>query len=248
MLDAVFISDLHLHPDRPDILKQFDLFLKWVETRTRTLYILGDFFHAWAGDDTSTAWSNEIAARLALLHEKNIKVYFMRGNRDFLLGNAFFKRAKITGLAEPALIQLGEQQVLLVHGDRYCTKDRAHQWFRRLTRNRWFPALFMTLPAKLRKKIVMGVRLKSETNTRKKADIMDVVPEVLTRHVAACQADMVIHGHTHQPGVTEHFYQGKKQDKKYQQYILSDWDAPPLILCYNKSTGFNFKLAGEGDG
>ena len=243
MLDAVFISDLHLHPDRPDILKQFDLFLEWVQTRTRSLYILGDFFHAWAGDDIESDWSNGIAARLALLHEKNIKIYFMRGNRDFLLGDVFFKRAKITYLEEPALIELNKQQVLLVHGDRYCTKDKAHQWFRCLTRNRWFPALFLKLPRQLRTRIVMGVRLNSEKNT-KKVNVMDVVPKALTKHLAACKADMVIHGHTHQPGVTEHIY----QEKKYQQYILSDWDAPPSVLCYNESTGFNFNLMGDGHG
>jgi UDP-2,3-diacylglucosamine hydrolase len=244
MIDAVFISDLHLHPDRLDISKQFELFLKWVETRTRTLYILGDFFHVWAGDDTSNAFSHAIAARLALLSQQGIKIYFIRGNRDFLLGDAFFKQAQITPLEEPALITLDKQKVMLVHGDRYCTKDKTHQWFRRLTRNRWFPTVFMTLPKQLRTRIVMGVRLKSETNTYKKPAMMQVVSAALTRHLAAYGVDTVIHGHTHQPGLTTHHFQAKK----YQQYVLSDWDAPPQVLCYNKSTGFNFILTGECDG
>jgi UDP-2,3-diacylglucosamine hydrolase len=242
MIDAVFISDLHLHPDRQDILDRFDAFLAWVGTKTRALYILGDFFHLWAGDDTATAWSDEIASKLALLSEQGIKVYFMRGNRDFLLGAAFLKRAKMIALEEPSVITLGDTQVLLVHGDRYCTHDKAHQYFRRLTRNTWFPALFMCLPQKLRIWLAMGVRSNSETNTSKEAAIMQVVPDVLVRHLQQSQVDVVIHGHTHQPGVTTHV----SDQKKYQQYVLSDWDAIPSMLCYNKSTGFNFKLM-KGD-
>ncbi|MDX2345382.1 MAG: UDP-2,3-diacylglucosamine diphosphatase [Legionella sp.] len=243
MNDAVFISDLHLHPDRADILEQFDVFLKWVITSTKTLYILGDFFHVWAGDDTNTTWSDGIAARLAALNQQGVTVYFMHGNRDFLLGDAFFKRACLIPLEEPATITLGNTQVLLVHGDRYCTKDKAHQWFRCLTRNRWFPALFMIIPKRIRTRIVMGVRLNSETNTRKKQIVMNVVPETLTKHLAACDVNTVIHGHTHQPGVTR--YVLNKQN--YQQYVLSDWDAPPSALCYNKSTGFEFNLIGDSD-
>jgi UDP-2,3-diacylglucosamine hydrolase len=238
MIDAVFISDLHLHPDMPDILKRFDVFLNWVEKRTRVLYILGDFFHVWAGDDTSNAWSDSIAARLALLSKQGVQVYFMRGNRDFLLGNDFCKRAQLTLLEEPARIILGTQDVLLVHGDRYCTDDRAHQWFRRVTRNRYFIAVFKMLPKWLRIQIVMGVRSKSEKNTRKKPEIMDVVPAALVGHLKQCGVQVVIHGHTHKPGVTEYHV----DDVCYQQYILSDWDAMPSILCYNKSNGFYFNL------
>ena len=89
----------------------------------------------------------------------------------------------------------------------------------------------------------MGVRLNSETNTRKQAFMMQVVPHVLVRHLKQYQLDCVVHGHTHQPGLTTHIF----QNKEYLQYVLSDWDASPLILCYNKSTGFNFKLIEESD-
>ncbi|MDF1645533.1 MAG: UDP-2,3-diacylglucosamine diphosphatase [Legionellaceae bacterium] len=238
MIEAVFISDLHLHPDMPDILRRFEVFLDWVETKTQTLYILGDFFHVWAGDDTFNAWSDTIAARLAALSQKGMKVYFMRGNRDFLLGDAFFTRAGLIVLEEPTVIYLGANRVVLVHGDRYCTADKAHQWLRFFTRNRWFPAGFMTLPRKLRTQIVMGMRLKSATNTRKKAEIMDVNPDALIQHLKQCDAQIVIHGHTHKPGLTKHVQVGKS----YQQYVLSDWDAPPSALCYNRTTGFNFEL------
>ncbi|MCH9755688.1 MAG: UDP-2,3-diacylglucosamine diphosphatase [Gammaproteobacteria bacterium] len=244
MLEAVFISDLHLHPDMPDISKRFEDFLVWVSHRTRALYILGDFFHVWAGDDTSNAWSDAIASRLALLTKQGMQVYFMRGNRDFLLGETFFKRAGLIVLDEPALIELGGEQVMLVHGDRYCIADKAHQRFRRFTRNRWFPALFMMLPKWLRTRIVMGVRVHSETNTQKQPVMMDVVPASLTKHLKQCGAHIVVHGHTHKPGHTSHLLEGEL----YQQYVLSDWDASPHVLCYDDTIGFNFNLLGEGDG
>ena len=243
MIDAIFISDLHLHPDMPDISKRFDAFLVWVARRTRALYILGDFFHVWAGDDTSNAWSDAIAARLALLGKQGMQVYFMRGNRDFLLGEAFSKRAGFTLLEEPAYITLGDTPVVLVHGDRYCTQDKAHQRFRCLTRNRWFTACFMKFPKRLRVWIVRGVRARSETNLRKQPTIMDVVPASLVAHLKQCDVQTVVHGHTHKPGHTEHVFEGVG----YQQYVLSDWDAPPSILCYDKPIGFYFNRIGEGD-
>ncbi len=236
MIDAVFISDLHLHPDMPEIAKRFEAFLAWVKPRARALYILGDFFHVWAGDDTASAWSDEIAEQLRALSDSGMSVYFMRGNRDFLLGDAFFKQAKLIPLDEPAPIILGDIPVILVHGDRYCTEDKAHQWLRRLTRNCWFDKAFMRLPKWLRMRIVMGVRAHSATNPRKQQVIMDVVPESLTSHLKACGVQTVIHGHTHKPGHTEHQFDGMS----YQQYVLSDWDAPPSVLCYDKTTGFYF--------
>ena len=244
MIDAMFISDLHLHPDMPDISKRFEAFLAWASGRTRALYILGDFFHVWAGDDTSDVWSDAVAARLALLVKQGMHVYFMRGNRDFLLGTGFAKRAGLTLLEEPAVITLGDESVVLVHGDRYCTQDTAHQWFRRLTRNRWFFKCFMMLPKWFRVWIVKGVRQHSETNTGKQPSVMGVVPASLAKHLKQCGVKTVIHGHTHQPGHTVHEF----EQAVYQQYVLSDWDAAPSILCYNKSIGLYFDLLGGSYG
>ncbi|MDF1677581.1 MAG: UDP-2,3-diacylglucosamine diphosphatase [Legionellaceae bacterium] len=244
MMDAVFISDLHLHPDMPDISARFKQFLEWVPMQTKTLYILGDFLHVWAGDDTSNTWSNSIAASLADLSAKGMRVYFMRGNRDFLLGDAFFKRARLIVLEEPTAIELGGARIVLVHGDRYCTKDTAHQWFRRLTRNRWFPRLFLKLPVWLRLRIVMGVRSNSASSVGSKLDKTDIVPQALIKHLNEQDARIVVHGHTHKPGLVKHQAGGDV----YYQYVLSDWDASPTLLCYDKSKGFNFILSGEGHG
>lgn len=238
MNEAVFISDLHLDPNIPEISKRFDDFLVWAASHTRALYILGDFFHAWAGDDTSNAWSDTIADQLATLHEQGVAVYLMRGNRDFLLGRAFACRASSVLLDEPACIELGGMRVMLTHGDRYCTQDKAHQWFRRLTRNRWFSTIFLNVPRHVRERMVAGVRAHSEHNSRKQPDMMDVVPEALIRDLKQHQINIMVHGHTHRPGLTVH----PSADQIYKQYVLSDWDAPPTVLCYNKATGFYFKL------
>jgi len=238
MNEAVFISDLHLDPSIPEISKRFDDFLAWAALETRALYILGDFFHAWAGDDASNAWSHAVADKLAALAAQGVAVYLMRGNRDFLLGRAFASRASSTLLAEPTLIELGGQRVMLTHGDRYCTQDKAHQWFRRFTRNRWFSACFLKIPRYFRTRIVAGVRAHSASNPQKQPDIMDVVPSALIAHMKQCQARIMVHGHTHRPGLTSH----KVNGITYQQYVLSDWDAAPSILCYNQPTGFYFNL------
>lgn len=242
MMDAVFISDLHLHPDNPEITERFERFLTWVTPRTRALYILGDFFHVWAGDDTFDVWSSAIAAQLAHVSAQGVALYFMRGNRDFLVGRAFATRAQLTLLDEPTVIELGGERVVLVHGDAYCTQDKAHQWFRRFTRNRWFSRCFLALPKWLRVRMVMRVRARSETNPRKQPAMMDVVPASLTRHVAQCEARVVVHGHTHMPGHTEHDVSGVC----YHQYVLSDWDASPSILCYDGTRSFYFNLLTEG--
>lgn len=243
MNEAVFISDLHLDPNIPEISKRFDDFLAWVAPRTHALYILGDFFHAWAGDDTSNAWSDAVAGQLAKLSAQGVAVYLMRGNRDFLLGQAFATRASSTLLEEPACIELGGRRVMLTHGDRYCTQDKAHQWFRRLTRNRWFSKFFLKIPKSVRTRIVTGVRAHSASNPRKQPEIMDVVPAALMNHLKHVQANIMVHGHTHRPGLTSHENNGQI----YEQYVLSDWDAAPSILCYNQATGFYFKLFERGD-
>jgi len=234
-LDAVFISDLHLHPDNALITERFNRFVDWAAAEASTVYILGDFFHVWPGDDALDEWSSAIAARLAWLSQQGVTLYFMQGNRDFLLGKRFADLANMTLLAEPALMQLGETSVLLVHGDRYCTKDRAHQSLRKLTRNRWFPRLFLAIPLILRNKLVAGVRKRSQAKTYN-AVSMDVVPEVLLQHMLDCQVTTLIHGHTHRQGVTTYEHEGQT----YARYVLSDWDDNPKILCYDKSKGLYF--------
>lgn len=235
MLDAVFISDLHLHPDETQISARFNAFIDWAAANTRTLYILGDFFHAWAGDDGLERWSQTIAQRLNWLSQHNVKIYYIHGNRDFLVGKQFATMAGMEILSEPAIIAL-DSNVMLVHGDRYCTKDRAHQWFRRLTRNGWFIKVFLHLPLSLRNRLVNKVRQHSQNNKKKDVLAMDVVEVTMLTHMQQHNIGILIHGHTHKPGLRNYEY----NKNKYSQYVLSDWDNSPQLLCYDKTNGFNY--------
>lgn len=234
--EAVFISDLHLHPDESSIMSRFNAFIDWAALHTKQVYILGDFFHAWPGDDALDSWSREIAARLFWLSEQQVTIYYMHGNRDFLLGGQFAKLAGMTILTEPTVIRLNESDVLLVHGDRYCTLDKGHQWFRRLTRNALFPRLFLELPLTLRRKMVAKVRQHSQLNKIKTLIQMDVVIDKMLAHMRKKKVTNLIHGHTHKPGLTSHVHKGQI----FTQYVLSDWDDNPKLLCYDKTKRFNF--------
>lgn len=233
MIDAVFISDLHLHPDEKLITQKFLAFIAWAKQNTQNIYILGDFFHVWPGDEALDDWSMAIAAQLSALARHGINIFFMPGNRDFLLGNKFFASTHITPLSEPSFITLGQEKVLLVHGDRYCTKDISHQWLRLLTRNKLFITMFLKLPFTLRNSLVTKVRAHSQKNRSKPQTVMDVVPTTMLRHMDKMHVKTVIHGHTHKPGLTTH--QGT-----YKQYVLSDWDNNPQLLCYDATVGFYF--------
>ncbi|MFA5960817.1 MAG: UDP-2,3-diacylglucosamine diphosphatase [Tatlockia sp.] len=234
--DAVFISDLHLHPQEPAILSRFHTFTDWAAKNTESVYILGDFFHVWPGDDLQAPWSDAIAARLKWLAGEGVALFFMRGNRDFLVGERFAQAAHLTLLKEPTQIKLGEEQILLVHGDRYCTEDKSHQWFRKLTRNWWFPALFLRLPLGFRIRLVAKVRQHSQMNRRKTPLQMDVVVKHLLTHLQSQKVTTVIHGHTHKPALSNHWY----NEVNYRQFVLSDWDDNPQLLCYNKTNGLKF--------
>lgn len=236
MLEAVFISDLHLHPQQETISKRFYAFTDWMATQKADLYILGDFFHAWAGDDGVEQWSQSIAQRLLKLSRQGIKIYFMHGNRDFLVGRQFAQAAGMQLIKEPYRLKLGGQNLILSHGDCYCLRDKAHQRFRKLTRNRLFPWLFLKIPFTLRNKLVGTVRTHSQNNRNKQLADMDVVPSALTTQLQRMGAEAIIHGHTHKYGFTEHQLNGKL----YQQIVLSDWDDSPQILCYDNSKGFYF--------
>lgn len=236
--DVMFIADLHLHPQQPEITNKFFRFCKWAKNRTKELYILGDFVHAWPGDDAIDAWSGKIIAALASLSASGVKIYFMAGNRDFLIGKKFIRRARLIELPDPSIVTLGGRRVLLTHGDRYCTEDIAHQRLRRFTRNRIFKVFFLRVPYRYRSQIVSKVRKYSVDGKLKPGKNMLAIPNSITKHLQKYNLATVIHGHTHLPGLTTH------QDNlgEYQQYVLSDWDENPLIMCYNDTSKFYYNL------
>lgn len=263
-----FISDLHLKADRPDITQRFDSFLTWAHTHARAVYILGDLFHVWSGDDCADVFSLGIANKLHQLHLNGIAIYFMAGNRDFLLGEAFAVRAGMTIIKEPYRLELGNMACLLTHGDRYCLDDKRHQWFRVLTRNRWFTPFFLSLPIAWRKSLTGGVRKRSQVYQRHFQVNTAVSPTAVITEMQHHQVYTLIHGHTHQPGTITYDAGGEPLpvtvplsrnnsgerirekgflcDVKYTRYVLSDWDDTPQIMCYDKSRGLFFEQVYEG--
>lgn len=237
MIETVFISDLHLHHNDKEIRNRFNNFIIWAKKNTiKKIYILGDFFHAWAGDDSMNHWSRLIAAELNSLTQNGTQLFYMHGNRDFLLGEHFAKTAGWSILTDPTIVYLGNEKVLLSHGDRYCSKDTSHQLFRLLTRNRFFSYFFQSLPLRYRLKLIDKVRKISADGYKNKLDKMDVAPKAIIRHMKRFKVNTLIHGHTHKPGLTTHLSNGKE----FKRYVLSDWDDSPLLLCYDYTKGFCF--------
>jgi UDP-2,3-diacylglucosamine hydrolase len=237
MIETVFISDLHLHPHNSEIQERFNTFLGWAKKNSlKKIYILGDFFHAWAGDDSINDWSRSIAGDLNNLVQQGIELFYMHGNRDFLLGKEFAKLAGWTILPEPTIVYLGSEKILLAHGDRYCIKDKSHQWFRKLTRNSFFPWFFLKLPLQYRLGLVDKVRQISQESYKKTTEQMDVVAEAVIKHMRHWNAHILIHGHTHKPGLTTH----SSNTVEFKRYVLSDWDDMPALLCYDYSKGIYF--------
>lgn len=234
--DVMFIADLHLHPQQPEITAKFLRFCKWAKQRTKELYILGDFVHAWPGDDGIDVWSDKIIAALSSLADAGVKTYFMAGNRDFLIGKKFLRRANLVELADPSVITLGGKKVLLSHGDRYCTEDISHQRLRRFTRNRIFKLFFLRVPYRYRSQVVNKVRKYSADGKLKPGKNMLAIPSSIAKHLRKYDLATVIHGHTHLPGLTIH----RDHFGEYQQYVLSDWDENPLIMCYNSTNEFYY--------
>jgi len=236
MMQAVFISDLHLGPNVPEIIQRFVRFSEWAIQNTEKLYILGDFFHAWPGDDIDEEWIQPISTALMQMAQSGMQVFFLAGNRDFLVGRKFCRSHSIKLLKEPTIINLGGTKTLLVHGDVYCTKDKKHQWFRKFTRNSYFINVFTLLPFGIRQRIVSGVRAHSQNNKTKQIKVGEAVPEAVMKHLKKLKSSAVIHGHTHKPAL----HKQVDNEQIIMRYVLSDWDDNPIFLCYDESKGFNF--------
>jgi len=236
MIDTVFISDIHLHPDDLLIQARFNAFIEWARRSVKELYILGDLFHVWVGDDDINEWSAGIADQIKQLVSQGIPVYYMHGNRDFLLGKRYASLAGWTELPQRHLIELGKEKILLAHGDQYCTKDIKHQRFRKITRNSVFKTLFLSFPLKYRKKLINEVRDRSIHDTSKTIEEMDVVAETIIHEMLQFNIQTMIHGHTHKPGLTTY----PVNDLELKRYVLSDWDDTPQVLCYNNTKGLYY--------
>lgn len=200
-MNTLFISDLHLSEERPHITAAFLAFLQQKTLAYDELYILGDFFDAWIGDDDDRSLASEVAQALKNISAKGVQIFFQHGNRDFLLGEGYAALCGMHLLPPLHVIEREGQRILLAHGDQFCTQDVAYQQFRALVRNPDWQQDFLAKPIAERRAIAAQLRAKSrEANSMKAEDIMDVTLSEIEDILLAQQCSLLIHGHTHRPG------------------------------------------------
>lgn len=223
-MTTLLISDLHLHAGTPEIASGFLAYLDREARNAEALYILGDFFEAWIGDDYQVHGEFEapILEALKRLSAAGTGVYFMHGNRDFLIGEGFARAAGATLLPDPHLVELGGERLLLMHGDSLCTRDEAYMKFRAMARDPQWQARILALPVEERLELARNLRNQSgEANSTKAEDIMDVTPDEVVKAMRKHRVRTLIHGHTHRPAVHELDVDGEPATR----FVLGDWQA-----------------------
>jgi len=231
-MQTLFISDLHLTAERPDKLELFKNLLRGPALNADALYILGDLFEAWAGDDDRTPPHPEVIAELSEFTLAGGCLYLMRGNRDYLTGQLFAKETGGQLIEDPSLIHLYGTKTLLMHGDTLCSTDIKYQIFRRIVNNRFSIKMFLFLPYSLRQKIWHGIRnVTRKTTARKLPCIIDVHQPTVEKIMLKFGVFNLIHGHTHQEGKHEF----ELNDRTAVRYVLSDWYRKDGVLVADKS-------------
>ncbi|WP_350312539.1 UDP-2,3-diacylglucosamine diphosphatase [Dickeya fangzhongdai] len=201
-MTTLFISDLHLSEQEPAITAGFLRFLREDAPGADALYILGDLFDAWIGDDDPAPLHATVAQALKTLADTGVPCYFAHGNRDFLLGARFARQSGLQLLATETVLDLYGRRTLLLHGDTLCTDDHAYQNFRRKVHNPFIQRLFLWLPLSLRLRIAARMRAASQqANQHKSMTIMDVNTDEVMARLRHHQATLMIHGHTHRPAI-----------------------------------------------
>ncbi len=215
-----FIADLHLSPEREDITSCFLDFLRHEAPKAEKLYILGDFFEYWVGDDDDEPFVLNMAKQLKALRDKGTQIFFIHGNRDFLLGNKYAQKAGMILLPESQLIDIYGTKALIMHGDTLCTRDVDYQKFRKKSRSWWWQLIIKSLPLSMRKKIAADYRQKSTKQKQDLAtDIMDVTQSEVENSLKSADSLLLIHGHTHRPNI--HTFDLDGQVGK--RIVLGDW-------------------------
>lgn len=228
---VLFISDLHLCASRPHITQCFLTFLKDTATKANALYILGDLFEYWAGDDDiNDAFNAQIIEGFRGLASAGVPIFLMHGNRDFLIADCFCNAAKITLLDDPTLLEIYGKKVLLSHGDDLCTDDIAYQQFRHQVRNKDWQTEFLSQPLHVRKQQIEAIRARSEQEkSQKQMAIMDVNDDAVRALLTRYTPDVLIHGHTHRPN--HHLID--VNGKAVSRWVLGDWYEQGSYLILN---------------
>lgn len=224
---TLFVSDLHLEDSRPEITRLFLSFLQGPARKARALYILGDLFEAWIGDDAPGETGIRVAAGLSELADGGVPVWFMHGNRDFLVGEDYCRRAGMTLIAEPRVIDLYGTPTLITHGDELCTGDVDYQRFRNKVRDPEWQRRMLSRPVWLRKLYARAARLVSRHRTGNKPEnIMDVDREAVEQAFRGFGVQRIIHGHTHRPAIHELEIDGAT----CRRIVLGDWYEQGSVL------------------
>jgi len=199
---TLFIADLHLQTEEPAITAGFLRFLRGEAQSADALYILGDLFEAWIGDDDPNPLHREMAAAIKALVDSGVPCFFIHGNRDFLIGKGFARESGMTLLPEEKVLDLYGRKVLIMHGDTLCTDDTGYLAFRAKVHTPWIQTLFLVLPLFIRNRIAAKMRAGSKAaNSSKSMTIMDVNPQAVVDVMEKHHVQWLIHGHTHRPDV-----------------------------------------------
>ncbi len=220
-MSTLFIADVHLSKQQPAITAGFVKFLANEASKADSLYILGDLFESWIGDDDPNPLHNLIADALNSLTQCGVCCYFIHGNRDFLLGSEFASKSGMILLPEKKTLICHEHKLLILHGDILCTDDISYQNFRKKVRYPLIQQLFLCLPLKLRLSIAALMRSKSQqAGNRNNEDIMDVNPHAVVQLAEEYDINWIIHGHTHRPAI----HQIKPGMHSVHRAVLGAWD------------------------
>jgi len=230
-MSTLFISDLHLDDSRPEITALFLDFLKRDAMDAEALYILGDFFEAWVGDDDDSTLGKTITQALRKVSDSGVPVFFMRGNRDFLVGPDFARRAGLQILPDPCVLELYGNPVLLMHGDLLCTDDIAYQAFRAQVRDETWQTQFLAQPLSARHAFAEHARSASKKHQSglmngQQESIMDVSQKSVQALMKRYGVNRLIHGHTHRPAI----HQFHNDEISSQRIVLGDWYSQGSVL------------------
>ena len=225
----LFVSDVHLDAKAPQATEQFLGFLREQAARAEALYILGDLFEAWVGDDDEEPGNARVCRALRELTSAGVACFALHGNRDFLLGEGFCARSGCRVLTDPVIAQLDGERVLLTHGDALCTDDHPYQELRSIVRDRAWQRRFLALPLSAREALADEAREGSRRHTaRTVPDIMDVNSAAVAAAFRAARVARIVHGHTHRPGV----HQLEIDGQPAQRIVLGAWYEQGSYLAY----------------
>ena len=237
-MTILFISDLHLHPSRPAVTDLFVRFLEESADAADALYILGDLFEVWIGDDDPDPHHRRVIDALRAFTHAGPDCFVARGNRDVIIGRRFCNETGSRLLDETTVIELYGARVLVSHGDELCTDDHSYQRFRRRTRSPTWRALWLALPRSVRRYLAQHARRRSQADTAlKPEDIIDVSMEAVEAAFIEHRVTTMIHGHTHRPGV----FELELLRKTRTRIVLGDWYEQGSVLRWDES-GYRLEI------